>query len=399
MKIPFLERFMARVRSWFHRGAPIVVDATPIGETPQAPVAVPEEPKKQRKPRVSHKEDRRNLSELLDNLDTSFDTYRLPSMKESWLEQDSVIGLRKLGTHVPNPWEMLWSDDEENIKVNVSKAMPTLMCICIGNKETRQDSESDHIYPDIMFAIKHKKLPWYVGYHSGVPYQYGAAFRLDGRLFWIHMWFTINRKTGAMQACEELRTIVNVIPIKNPASKRAGGGRSHVVTKRAWAQPSFFENDNHSIAHMRLASKNIFAAMFNWWVKRDERWNVVVKKNGERVTFGVDQDQTKLYFKDRDKSVKTASGQTQRIVHYVKEHERTVGNKSVVIKEHIRGVREFSWAGYECLVTSPKITGKTAATFDSEGIDVNDTDETDFVYLSKLGKLLAQAEEKDRRIA
>jgi hypothetical protein len=50
-------------------------------------------------------------------------------------------------------------------------------------------------------------------------------------------------------------------------------------------------------------------------------------------------------------------------------------------------------------VTSPKITGKTAATFDSEGIDVNDTDETDFVYLSKLGKLLAQAEEVDRRIA
>jgi hypothetical protein len=213
------------------------------------------------------------------------------------------------------------------------------------------------------------------------------------------MWFTINRKTGAMQACEELRTITNIIPIKNPASKRAGGGRSHVVPKRAWAQPSFFENDNHSIADMRLSSKNIFAAMFNWWVKRDERWNVVVKKNGERVTFGVDQDQTKLYFKDRDKSVKTASGQTQRIVHYVKEHERTVGNKSVVIKEHIRGVREFSWAGYECLVTSPKITGKTAATFDSEGIDVNDTDETDFVYLSKLGKLLAQAEETDRRIA
>lgn len=398
MQIPFLERFMARVRSWFHRGVPIVVDATPVGETSQAPVAVPEQPKKERKPRTSRKEDRRNLSELLDNIDASFDTYRLPNLKESWLAHDSIIGLRKLGTHVPNPWEMPWRDNEDDIKVDVSRTMPALMCVCIGNKETRQDSGGDHIYPDIMFAIKHKKLPWYVAYHAGVPYQYGAAFRLDGRLFWIHMWFTINRKTGAMQACEELRTITNVIPIKNPASKR-GGGRSHVVTKRAWAQPSFFENDNHSVAHMRLSSKNVFAAMFNWWVKRDDRWNVVVKKNGDRVTFGVNQDQTSFYFKDRDKSVKTASGQTQRIVHYVKEHDRIVSGKHITIKEHIRGLREFSWAGYQCLVTSPKITGKTTASFDSEGLDADDSDGTDVVYLSKLGKLLAQAEEQDRRVA
>ena len=398
MQIPFLERFMARVRSWFHRGVPIVVDATPIGETSQAPVAVPEQPKKERKPRTPRKEDRRNLSELLDNIDASFDTYRLPNLKESWLAHDSIIGLRKLGTHVPNPWEMPWRDNEDDIKVDVSRTMPALMCICIGHKETRQNSGGDHIYPDIMFAIKHKKLPWYVAYHAGVPYQYGAAFRLDGRLFWIHMWFTINRKTGAMQACEELRTITNVIPIKNPASKR-GGGRSHVVTKRAWAQPSFFENDNHSVAHMRLSSKNVFAAMFNWWVKRDDRWNVVVKKNGDRVTFGVNQDQTSFYFKDRDKSVKTASGQTQRIVHYVKEHDRIVSGKHITIKEHIRGLREFSWAGYQCLVTSPKITGKTTASFDSEGLDADDSDGTDVVYLSKLGKLLAQAEEQDRRVA
>ena len=398
MQIPFLERFMARVRSWFHRGVPIVVDATPVGETSQAPVAVPEQPKKERKPRTSRKEDKRNLSELLDNIDASFDTYRLPNLKESWLAHDSIIGLRKLGTHVPNPWEMPWRDNEDDIKVDVSRTMPALMCVCIGNKETRQDSGGDHIYPDIMFAIKHKKLPWYVAYHAGVPYQYGAAFRVDGRLFWIHMWFTINRKTGAMQACEELRTITNVIPIKNPASKR-GGGRSHVVTKRAWAQPSFFENDNHSVAHMRLSSKNVFAAMFNWWVKRDDRWNVVVKKNGDRVTFGVNQDQTSFYFKDRDKSVKTASGQTQRIVHYVKEHDRIVSGKHITIKEHIRGLREFSWAGYQCLVTSPKITGKTTASFDSEGLDADDSDGTDVVYLSKLGKLLAQAEEQDRRVA
>jgi hypothetical protein len=129
---------------------------------------------------------------------------------------------------------------------------------------------------------------------------------------------------------------------------------------------------------------------------RDSRWNVVVKKNGERVTFGVDNSQTSYYFKDRDKSVKTATGQTKKIVHYVKKHERKVNDKTTVVKEHIRGLQEFDWAGYHCQVISPKFQAQTAATFTAPGEDGSSMEPSNVVYLSKVGKMLADAEEINR---
>ena len=120
----------------------------------------------------------------------------------------------------------------------------------------------------------------------------------------------------------------------------------------------------------------------------------MVKKNGERITFGVDNNHTPYYFKDRDKSIKTASGQTKKIVHYVKEHERKVNDKTTVVKEHIRGLQEFNWAGYHCQVVSPKLQSQTAAFFTLPGDD--ELQSNNVVYLSKLGKILADFEETPR---
>jgi len=131
--------------------------------------------------------------------------------------------------------------------------------------------------------------------------------------------------------------------------------------------------------------------MHEWWSARDNRWNVVVKKSGERITFGVDNSQTPFYFKDRDKSIKTVNGQTKKIVHYVKEHERRVNKKIIVIKEHIRGLQEFDWSGYNCQVISPKFQSKTSASFTLGGDE--DLQSSNVIYLSKLGKILAESEE------
>jgi hypothetical protein len=69
--------------------------------------------------------------------------------------------------------------------------------------------------------------------------------------------------------------------------------------------------------------------------------------------------------------------------------------KNTIIKEHIRGLQEFEWAGYQCNVISPKLQAKTAASFTlpSEDVEVDD-DTSNIVYLSKLGKVLADSEER-----
>ena len=125
------------------------------------------------------------------------------------------------------------------------------------------------------------------------------------------------------------------------------------------------DNELHSIEAMKNCSMNVMRAMHKWWINRDERWNVIIKKNGERITFGVNDKDTPYFFKNRDKVV-TEKGETKRIIHYVKEHERTRNGKTNIIKQHIRGLREFSWAGYECKVVSPKLETKTSATFVTE---------------------------------
>ena len=89
----------------------------------------------------------------------------------------------------------------------------------------------------------------------------------------------------------------------------------------------------------------------------------------------------------------TENGVTKRIVHYVKEHQRVVDNKPTTVKEHIRGLREFDWMGYNCKVISPRLEQRTSSTFCAPADDVA-YDKTDTVYLSKLGKMLADVEER-----
>lgn len=353
------------------------------------PKVVTEEPEP-RKPRKYNKEKHQDFSSLLDQLEHTFNMVKLPTMTASWLAKDSVIGLKKLGAHVPNPFLMCWDDKTKFI--DVTKPFPALMCISLSSVDTINTSKK--FYAKFVFAIKLKKLPWCVSKETGVPYQFGMAFDVDGKLFWVNMYITVNRKTGAITFCDELKTKPHTIPAKSSNSRKANG-KSTVFYTKSWGTAEYLEDDQRSVDECKIIAQNYFIAMHEWWAGRDNRWNVVVKKNGERVTFGVNNDQTPYYFKDRDKTIKTPTGQAKKIVHYVKEHERKYGDKITVIKEHIRGLQEFEWAGYQCNVISPKLQAKTAANFTAPSEDVEDDEDAgNIVYLSKLGKILADHEER-----
>jgi len=331
-----------------------------------------------RKLRKYNREKTKTFSDLLDNLEFTFNSVKLPTMKESWLDRDSVVGLKKLGVHVPNPWNI--PSNNQDAKVDVKKPLPAIMCISTATVNTVNTKK--YHYPKIMFAVKIKKLPWQVTYKSGTPYQFGMAFDLEGKLFWIHMYITLSRSTGEIQFCDELKVTAHKI------------GREKTFYRKSWGTSSFLDDDERTEQENKHIAKNLFVSMHEWWSERDTRWNVVVKKNGDRVTFGVDNSQTPYYFKDRDKSIKTASGQTKKIVHYVKEHDRKINDKTTVVKEHIRGLQEFNWASYHCQVVSPKFQALTSAKFTAPSHD--DLEPSNVVYLSKVGKMLADAEEIHR---
>ena len=337
-------------------------------------------------PRKYNKEKGQNFSELLDQLEQTFEYVKLPTMNESWLDRDSIVGLKKLGAHAPNPWIMDWY--EENSVIDVSKPLPAIMCITASSKYAI--NRGDKVYPKIIFAIKHKKLPWHVAYKPGAPYQFGMAFDLDGKLFWVHMYITVNRKTGEIYFCDELIVDKHVVPVRDPRQRRAVGAYRTYATRK-WRTAEFLVDDTRTIEESQKIVRNCFVNMHRWWLDRDSRWNVVIKKNGERVTFGVNNDQTPYYFKDRDKTVRTPAGQIKKIVHYVKQHDRKVKEKVTTVREHIRGLQEFEWKGYHCKVISPKLQTKTSSSFDQSSVDEEKAENV--VYLSKVGKLLADFEE------
>ena len=354
------------------------------------PEAVSEEKPESRKPRKYNKEKRQDFSELLDKLEHTFNNVKLPTMDGSWIAKDSVVGLKKLGVHVPNPLLMYW--DNEKRLVDVTKSLPAIMCISQSSEHTVNTQKK--FYAKFIFAIKMNKLPWHVSKQTGVPYQFGMSFDMDGKLLWVNMYITVNRKTGVISFCDELKTRPHTVPAKSSNSRKANG-KSTVFYTKSWGPAEYLEDEERSINECKVIAQNYFVAMHDWWSERDNRWNVVVKKNGERVTFGVNNDQTPYYFKDRDKTIRTPTGQAKKIVHYVKEHERKYGDKITIIKEHIRGLQEFEWAGYQCNVISPKLQAKTAAAFTAPSEDVEvDEDTSNVVYLSKLGKVLADSEER-----
>ena len=355
-------------------------------EVKEIPEVKIEPKKKQRKKYTSHKEERETFVELLDTIEDTFENYKLPTMSASWVSRDSIIGLKKLGSHVPNPFLLSWDYEEKKIKLDGIEKLPALMCISIKKMEIE-----GKVCPSFMFAIKHKKLPWYVAYNPGIPYEFGMAYPIEGKTFWTRVFLTVNRHTGSITSCDERIVKKSVIPTKTLRGKHSHG-QTAVVSNIQFSSPSFFEDEGKSIEERRIMTKNMFRQMFEWWIKRDERWNVVVKKNGERLTFGVPNDQTKNYFKDRDRVI-TESGNSKKIIHYVKEHERVYGDKTTTVKEHMRGLKEFSWKGYQIQVVSPKFEQKTSAIFTAPAQEIEEQ-ATNVIYLSKLGKLLADMEDR-----
>ena len=79
------------------------------------------------------------LGELLDHLDFTFNAYKMRSFGTSWLDADSRNGLKKLGAHVPNPWQHIWYEDVSELKVNVSKGMPSIIFISVPHKKQKEN--------------------------------------------------------------------------------------------------------------------------------------------------------------------------------------------------------------------------------------------------------------------
>lgn len=362
--------------------------------TPPAPAATPVV--KQRKKRDYTV--KQNLADLLDNLDLTFDVMKMPTDKLSWLNKDTVRGLKRLGVYVPdNPWDNPPLIEPDAIRIDLNKTLPAMMAISFCLKDHTHPDKPDLVFPNTMFAIKHRKLPTPYTQIPGVPYEFGFSYNFARtHNFWIQCFVVIDTETGGIRMCDELRAEQVTIPVKH-GRKNHGATRQYMKTQ--WREPLLVKEDEHWTRGQRQSFVlNSFVKMLNWWNERNLRWSVGVRKKRDRVVFSVEPQNTKIYFADRDKSVKTANGHTKKIIHYVRAHERVTATKTVTVREHIRGLREFDWGPHHCIVTAPQFhRTHLSSEFDVPADDPDARPSAPMVTASDFGKLLADHEEMDRR--
>jgi hypothetical protein len=75
----------------------------------------------------------------------------------------------------------------------------------------------------------------------------------------------------------------------------------------------------------------------------------------------------------------------------VREHTRSNGT---VVKEHIRGLREFDWKGYHCVVTAPKFNGHLFTQMPIDPVEVDkDFDPAVFMSTEMMAERMAAMED------
>ena len=78
---------------------------------------------------------------------------------------------------------------------------------------------------------------------------------------------------------------------------------------------------------------------------------VHIKKHDLAAIMNVDMERTPYFFKDRQPVF--VDGIKKKIFHIVRPHERISGNVSTDVHMHFRGLRKFSWNGYDVAITVP----------------------------------------------
>lgn len=342
------------------------IQPTPIAA---APIQIIEK-KRKRKPKAERRTISRDLSELLDSLEISFDALQLPSETFSHLPASEIKGLK-----ASSPLVSLSPVRSDALTVDRSAGLP--FCFVVASPTEQHDVPDGYLSPDFFYATKVKKTPWNVTKVGGDVYRMGLAWRTsEKKHVWGAFWVGV-QQDGSVRVAHEL----------HDAKVRVGHGE---YARRQWVASSWRTEDKDPITPVI----NCFCAALQAYQERGSKWNVGVRKGGKRLVFLVDQKDTSAFFRSRDKTALTEGGKRRPIIHYVRPHTQKHGEKIVEIPEHIRGLRSFTWKGYECAITAPQFHVHSAIGLELAGEEYLEDDMPDgTVGLQDIGVKIADLED------
>jgi hypothetical protein len=341
-----LQRFM----NWFlrlfvYRGAQASLPAPT--ETPV--VKKRRSPKKQRQ---VNSERKKTIGDLLNNLDHTFSELARADGSMSWTDPVLRKNLRDMGPLVAQEGWEIFSD-----RIQYTDKLPALAFVSTA----AEHGDAANFFPQFFYACKVNKFGPNVRALAGVKYECGICYTTanrkqdDGkrdklRLQWFCFEVTVDPHSGKVSVARRLRSRYHQV---------GSNSHAHGFTRREWCLP--FGESEERITVIASAALNLTAY-------KNDNWTIGVRKNGQRVTFVIPDNEAKHFFNDRVKVYANGgNGRMRPIMHIVEGHQRKYRSGKVAdVPTHIRGLRQFEWNGYECSISAPDFHAFQSQTFDAE---------------------------------
>lgn len=112
-------------------------------------------------------------------------------------------------------------------------------------------------------------------------------------------------------------------------------------------------------------------------------------KGKRTMSFSIDMERAPYFFKDRLKTV-NRNGKTKPIFHIVRGHKRRVAGREIHVKMATRGLRRFSWNGYNVSISLPGKSHNLTMGAELEAVDDGSME---------VGKAYLDSNEVGRRVA
>lgn len=355
-------KLWARLIAWFkrtvYRHPPLPVFKPEAAPAPSPPIDAGElapviqlPVKRPRKPRREHDETQAHyyLGDLLEQLKTYFED--LEYLRRGDPEGAKIF--EKFGCAVCNT-NALISKDMEPFFFN---QLPAQGCCYFGRHEEKTDKRTGEKILGVRFVYFQKQhQPVNVQSTNGVIYTIGGVWGFKKR----HL-FQVNVAVFPDQTVKVLKVIQPHRFTVGKGSRKNGGTyeRSQVV-RMEWGYPSWALDMVSDYNRFNDKSKSVdeyfarmFALLVNMVLRTEQDMNVRVKNDGKVASFAINMLRTPYFFADREKTV-NENGNTERILHIVKPHTRTnQRGETKLIKAHWRGLRRFTWNGYDVSIGMP----------------------------------------------
>lgn len=183
--------------------------------------------------------------------------------------------------------------------------------------------------------------------------------------------------------------------------KKKGGDDFSIAFRETWKVPEgLLDVLKHNREHLEEngvktvneAAAHIFSVIASACYNSTDGVRVNVYQKGVACVFNVAMSRTAYFFRDREKTV-TKNGSTKRIFHATKAHFRNYADGRIVpVRMHFKGEREFTWNGYNVIITVSGLHHKDLNDFSVAAVDIDQTNDIKgMIGMNKAGKMISAA--------